>query len=90
MRGGIPISLFNSSGIVNRQLTLDISHNVFGPLFPNLDHLQRLNVNAAGNRFERIDEKVCEKMAWNNGDIRRYGCDGLMCPPNTFNPGEFK
>jgi hypothetical protein len=95
MKGDIPTNMFNSDSIVNRTISLDISHNSFGPIFPSLFFLTNLNVNAAGNIFEVIDENVCENEGWddpnyyskqwNDGDLERYGCDGLMCPPGTFN-----
>ncbi|KAL7537670.1 hypothetical protein ACHAWF_005896, partial [Thalassiosira exigua] len=83
MRGELPKDLFHNN--TAKTINLDISQNHFGFVFPYLA-IQRLNVNASGNRFQRLDENVCSQAKWNDGDLQTFRCDGLMCPPETFNP----
>jgi len=35
--------------------------------------------------FTNMSEELCFKKKWNDGDVGRYGCDGLICPPGTYN-----
>eukprot|EP00581_Thalassiosira_minuscula_P017724 CAMPEP_0183720730 /NCGR_PEP_ID=MMETSP0737-20130205/13260_1 /TAXON_ID=385413 /ORGANISM="Thalassiosira miniscula, Strain CCMP1093" /LENGTH=1706 /DNA_ID=CAMNT_0025950645 /DNA_START=265 /DNA_END=5385 /DNA_ORIENTATION=- len=84
MEGEIPQNLFEGNQLATGAIRLDISHNRFRGAFPNLQ-LDRLYVDAAGNRFLSLADDACQHTEWNDGDILSFGCDGLMCPPKTSN-----
>lgn len=66
--------------------TFDLSHNAFSGKLPNLrsNHLSRLYI--VGNEFTSLDEEICGNIHLNNGDVARYGCDGLACPVLKSSP----
>ena len=66
--------------------TFDLSHNAFSGILPNLssNNLSRLYV--VGNEFTSLDEEICGNVRLNNGDVARYGCDGLACPALKSSP----
>jgi len=88
MKGEVSKNLFHGNQLTE-YLHLDISFNDFGFIFPNLQLLEAddtvVTINAVGNQFEGLNESVCDNTHWNNGDLR-FGCEGFMCPPMTFNP----
>jgi hypothetical protein len=60
------------------QLTGTISSAVFG-------QFHNLTLYIRGNMITEIDDSLCQKEDWNGGDVGLYKCDGLACPPNTYN-----
>mmetsp|Transcript_43004 Transcript_43004/g.52193 ORF Transcript_43004/g.52193 Transcript_43004/m.52193 type:complete len:88 (+) Transcript_43004:263-526(+) len=39
-----------------------------------------LSLYLNNNYSTGIDEALCLKEKWNDGDVKRYGCNGLLCP----------
>jgi len=62
----------------DNELTGDISSSAFG-------RFQKLTLYVRGNMFSGIDDSLCNMSKWNNGDVGRYGCEGLSCSPGTSN-----
>jgi len=40
----------------------------------------------ANNFIVAIDNTICYKNKWNDGDVGQWGCDAFLCPKGTFAP----
>lgn len=71
----------------DEKIFCDVSDNILTGTIPaSLVHLNSLSFHAHNNRIQGIAGQVCRMDAWNDYDVQRFGCDGLMCPSGTFNP----
>jgi len=68
----------------NNWIDVDLSNNLLTGTVPaSLGRFNRLNVNLGNNYFVAIDDSLCGKMLWNEGDVGEYGCNALLCPFKT-------
>ena len=69
------------------QLEIDISDNAFtGSLPTDLTRFNSLSLFASDNHFSTIDSQLCSMSNWNDGDVGKYGCDAVLCPPKYSAP----
>lgn len=82
LKGTIPSDfLANIDPATN--LYVDLSHNYLSGIIPfSLHRFDTLNIYLKNNLFLGIDPSLCKKSQWNDGDVGKYGCDGLVCPRN--------
>ena len=59
------------------------SNNLTGEVPPDLARFPKLNLELGKNQLTDLPMKLCEQTEWNNGDVGRFGCDGLVCHPGT-------
>ncbi|KAI2512481.1 hypothetical protein MHU86_1934 [Fragilaria crotonensis] len=86
LSGSVPDN-FLARAQPDEKVFCDVSENMLTGTIPSsLVHLNRLSLHAHSNRIDGIAGQVCRMEAWNDYDVQRYGCDGLLCPPGTFNP----
>eukprot|EP00522_Entomoneis_paludosa_P006889 CAMPEP_0172439602 /NCGR_PEP_ID=MMETSP1065-20121228/531_1 /TAXON_ID=265537 /ORGANISM="Amphiprora paludosa, Strain CCMP125" /LENGTH=2621 /DNA_ID=CAMNT_0013188305 /DNA_START=60 /DNA_END=7928 /DNA_ORIENTATION=- len=84
--GMIPGDLFQEVD-PTRSLLLDLSGNKFSGVLPaSLSRFSDLTIYARDNQFSGIDPALCAKSDWNGGSVGTYGCDAILCPPQTFSP----
>mmetsp|Transcript_48680 Transcript_48680/g.55180 ORF Transcript_48680/g.55180 Transcript_48680/m.55180 type:complete len:2664 (+) Transcript_48680:160-8151(+) len=82
--GAIP-DTFLASVRNNELLTVDLRYNRFSGTIPlELGNINQLNIYIASNLFETLPQSLCTN-DWNDGDVAKNGCDGLLCPSGTFN-----
>lgn len=66
---------------------LDLSSNRFtGGLPATLTRFSDVTIYIRDNQIEELPAAVCSKQDWNGGDVGLAGCDGILCPPQTFSP----
>jgi len=85
LTGNIPNQFL--SGIRNRgkEVTVDLSfNNLHGSIPESLLRFPRLELNLAENKIDSLQKSFCKQSKWQNGDVGRYGCDAIMCPPGTY------
>eukprot|EP00562_Extubocellulus_spinifer_P013816 CAMPEP_0178558590 /NCGR_PEP_ID=MMETSP0697-20121206/10490_1 /TAXON_ID=265572 /ORGANISM="Extubocellulus spinifer, Strain CCMP396" /LENGTH=2669 /DNA_ID=CAMNT_0020191701 /DNA_START=259 /DNA_END=8268 /DNA_ORIENTATION=- len=71
----------------SRQIIVDIvSNQLEGRVPSSLTQFDDLSIYLADNNFEGLSDGLCNKADWFRGAIGSYGCDGIMCPPNSFAP----
>ena len=89
LTGSIPANLLWRVSSSELPLVLDVSDNqLVGAVPLELARFASMRLLLAGNRVESISPSLCDPAttaAWNDGDIRRFGCDGILCPPGTSN-----
>jgi Leucine-rich repeat (LRR) protein len=58
-----------------------------GPVPEQFDRFDRLIIYLRGNQIETLPATLCDddNGPWNKGDVSRYSCNGLLCPPGTYN-----
>eukprot|EP00592_Proboscia_alata_P019869 CAMPEP_0194413768 /NCGR_PEP_ID=MMETSP0176-20130528/12348_1 /TAXON_ID=216777 /ORGANISM="Proboscia alata, Strain PI-D3" /LENGTH=1525 /DNA_ID=CAMNT_0039217333 /DNA_START=40 /DNA_END=4617 /DNA_ORIENTATION=- len=85
LTGTIP-ETFLSSVDVSSALNLDLSDNQLTGSIPNgLTRFESMTIDATGNQFTSIDMSLCAMSSWNNGYVSQYECQGILCPPGTYN-----
>jgi Leucine-rich repeat (LRR) protein len=86
LSGPVPPSFFSNLD-ENEKAVADLSYNhLTGTVPGELERLQRITLQLKGNKIDDIDPKLCEVEGWNNFDVSKYGCDGILCPPGKYNP----
>mmetsp|Transcript_27781 Transcript_27781/g.33794 ORF Transcript_27781/g.33794 Transcript_27781/m.33794 type:complete len:528 (-) Transcript_27781:147-1730(-) len=77
--------LFLNNAILSSYISLDLSSNQLeGPVPRELSRFDTLTLYLRGNKIDHIDPELCKKEEWNKGDVRRFGCNGIMCPKGTY------
>ncbi len=87
LEGSVPLDfLFNAPK--HDEVTVDLTNNSLSGKFMGirLKEFDFLNINLAGNKFEGIDELLCDQNGWMNGKVGLFGCDAIMCPIGFFAP----
>jgi len=67
-------------------LEIDLSDNGLTHVPSDLTRFSTLNLYLKDNAIPSLDYHLCTKKDWNDGDVGRYGCDGLLCPPGEYAP----
>lgn len=49
-----------------------------------LTDFARLNILLADNFIESIEQHICSKSDWLNGDVGEFSCSGILCPVGTY------
>lgn len=78
--------VLNSLGKI--QIDINLSNNyLFDTVPDSLDSLEPFSVqiDLHNNEFNKISNTLCDNENWNTGDVGDYGCDGILCPVNTYN-----
>jgi hypothetical protein len=66
---------------------LYLSSNKFSGILPSsLARFNDLTIFVNDNEITGISSELCEKDSWNGGDVERFGCDGILCPPRSYAP----
>ncbi|KAL3925428.1 MAG: hypothetical protein SGILL_000414 [Bacillariaceae sp.] len=73
----------NPGRVVN--VRLDKNHLV-GTVPAALASLSQLNIDLSDNLLTDFGEGLCSASNWNDGDVGRFGCDGILCPAGEFSP----
>jgi len=55
-----------------------------GTVPTSLAQFENLFISLAGNRITGIDQSLCNKSSWMNGDVAKFGCDAILCPEGTY------
>ena len=85
LSGPIPDS-FLTQVPFSAQLEVDLSDNHFTSVPFDMIRFQAMQLYLKGNRINELDYRLCNQRNWNEGDVGRYGCDGLLCPSGQYAP----
>ncbi|KAI2508081.1 hypothetical protein MHU86_6373 [Fragilaria crotonensis] len=67
-------------------VVLDLSGNQLTGWVPaELDRFKELKIYLRNNMISDIPVPLCDNVDWNEGDVEAFGCNGLLCPPGTYN-----
>jgi len=85
LTGQIP-SNFLSLITTTADLEVDLASNVLTGTIPvELDRFDRVTLYLRENNIVGLSSSFCDNVGWNSGDVESYGCNGILCPPGTFN-----
>ena len=86
LTGTIPYNFLDGVADKSKQIEIDlISNSLIGKVPASLTQFENLALYLAGNQaIDGIAEGVCLQKAWLSGDVETYGCNGFLCPPNTY------
>eukprot|EP00593_Proboscia_inermis_P000593 CAMPEP_0171299800 /NCGR_PEP_ID=MMETSP0816-20121228/8671_1 /TAXON_ID=420281 /ORGANISM="Proboscia inermis, Strain CCAP1064/1" /LENGTH=158 /DNA_ID=CAMNT_0011775909 /DNA_START=407 /DNA_END=884 /DNA_ORIENTATION=- len=77
LTGEIPRS-FLSGVDTSIKLFVNLSSNrLYGGIPIELGRLEQLTIQLRGNNIQSIEAGLCQKEAWNNYDVSKYGCDAF-------------
>jgi Leucine-rich repeat (LRR) protein len=69
------------------ELEVDLSSNHLEGSIPTaLTRFVNLNIYLKDNKLTEINEQLCSMNDWNEGDVGRFGCNGILCPVGQFSP----
>jgi len=72
-------------------ITVDLRYNELSGAVPDI-FLNRFNyftILLAENKITSIPTSCSQDsydLQWNNGDVKEFGCDGIMCAPGSYSP----
>ena len=61
------------------------SNRLSGELPTTLTRFENVLPYLADNEIESIPQELCQASDWLFGQVGEFGCNGLLCPPGTFN-----
>jgi hypothetical protein len=68
------------------KVLVDLSWNKLSGTVPSsLGHLEDLTIYLRENQFTGLAEELCEKTAWMDYGVGSFGCDAILCAPETSN-----
>jgi hypothetical protein len=86
LNGPIPEDLFAAVESTTA-IFLDLSGNQFSGTVPaSLSRFLDATLYVRDNKITGIPTEICKQERWNSGDVGRYSCDAILCPPLSFNP----
>jgi Leucine-rich repeat (LRR) protein len=87
LTGAVPINLLGSvDPHFSNLIYVDMSGNQFTGVIPaELSRFQAIRLYLSGNSIQGIDSNLCSQNDWFFGDVGEFGCDGILCPPGSFN-----
>jgi Leucine-rich repeat (LRR) protein len=86
LTGSIP-EAFLTEVPFDAQLDVDLSENQLTGAVPTaLTRFANLNIYLESNQITQLDPQLCTQPLWNDGDVGRFGCAGLLCPPDEYAP----
>ncbi len=66
-------------------LDVDLSGNLLSGNVPGeLSRFYQMDLYLKDNLITSIDSELCSKEDWNGGDVKKYGCAGILCPIGHF------
>lgn len=74
-------SVRNISDVVTVNLE---SNQISGSLPAELGLFKNMNLFLSGNRISSIPQVLCNT-SWNEGNVQKFGCDGILCAKGSFN-----
>ena len=86
LSGSIPESFLDTVP-ATAQLDIDLSENLLTGIVPSsLTRFDEMTLLLANNFIVAIDNTICYKNKWNDGEVGEFGCDAFLCPKGTFAP----
>jgi Leucine-rich repeat (LRR) protein len=83
--GAIPNNFLG--GVPSRaKVLVDLAGNELSGTVPSsLGRLDDLTIYLRENQFTGLAKALCEKTAWMDGEVGRFGCDAILCANGTSN-----
>ena len=70
----------------SQKVYVDVSNNRLSGTIPfDLERSEKLSLRAHMNQIKGLNPRLCTLPGWNDGDVQKYGCDGILCPAGTWN-----
>ena len=87
LTGTVPESLLKSAKLnFSNLVSVQMSGNRLTGVIPAaLSRFEAIRLFLSDNRINGIDPTLCSKSAWFLGDVGEFGCNGILCPPRTYN-----
>jgi len=61
-------------------------NKISGNVPSSLTNFKKLKLYLQNNRIQGLDDGVCDMKMWNDGDVGKYGCDGILCSTGHYSP----
>jgi Leucine-rich repeat (LRR) protein len=69
------------------KLQIDLSSNQLSGSIPTaLTRFTNLNIYLEDNKLSALNQDLCLMKGWNDGDVGRFGCNGILCPIGQSSP----
>jgi Leucine-rich repeat (LRR) protein len=85
LNGTISSSFLAGVKNISDLVTVNLENNLLSGSLPvELSRFINLDLYVSDNRISSIPSVLCNT-SWNEGDVRKYGCDGILCGKGYFN-----
>lgn len=87
LTGAIPSNFLSGISGKDTLITVRLDQNhLMGAVPSSLQMFSKLNIDVTGNYITSIDNGLCNKSEWNDGNVGQFGCAGILCPAGTYSP----
>jgi len=87
LTGTIPSNFMSGIVETSSRINARLDHNhLVGTVPSSLATFSKINIDLAGNLITAIGDGLCDQSEWNDGNVGRYRCDGILCPMGEFSP----
>ena len=83
LSGSIPDNFLSGVSDKSQLLEIGLGFNfITGAVPASLAAFDEINLEVIGNQISSIDAELCQKSAWQDGEVGNMGnsCDALLCP----------
>lgn len=85
LSGSIPQNFLSSSVDIREVVITD--NELTGAVPLQLDSLENVNLELAGNRISDLPKQFCDNGSWMRGNVAKFNdsCDAILCAPGSYN-----
>ena len=85
LTGTIPSDFLAGIIDINTKINVRLDQNhLVGTIPSSLTKFSKLNIDLSGNLMTAIGDGLCNQSEWNDGNVGKYGCDGILCSAGKF------
>jgi hypothetical protein len=67
---------------------VDLSKNyIEGEVPQELKRFDKMTIYLKDNLITGVHEDLCDMPFWNDGEVGKFKCNAILCPPRTYAPG---
>jgi Leucine-rich repeat (LRR) protein len=87
LTGAPPADLLKNTQRRSERVEIKLSDNKLTGTVPGAwaERFDELVLDITGNQIVSIDNSLCQKNDWMEGDVGEYQCDAILCPKGTWN-----
>ena len=85
LTGSIPFDFLDGVADPDLEIKIDLmSNRLTGTIPASLTQFRNMSLYAGDNQITDIASALCLQEEWLNGDVGKFQCSGILCPPGTF------
>ncbi len=85
--GSIPANFLAATN-TDETVYIDLTKNKIEGVVPSdLGRFDKMTLYLRDNFITGVHDDLCGQTFWNDGDVGKFACNAILCPPGTYAPG---